>query len=269
MKTIAVIGCGWLGFPLAQQLVEHGFFVFGSVTRQEKFHQLCQSGIEAVQLIVSDNELICSNHEIFDAEIIIINIPPGRSNTEPGDYCSKIKLLLESLKKENATVIFVSSTSVYADNAGLVDENSETIPSAAGGMVMLRAEQTVRHYFPKAIIVRPGGLIGYNRVPGKFLSGKKSLKDENAPVNLIHRDDLVNVLLHIVQFPPAGEVYNACMDLHPVRKDFYSRLAMRENLPLPEFLSVSVEKSYKVVSSEKFKNQFNYQFLFPDPEKII
>ena len=50
MRTIAVFGCGWLGFPLAQQLRQAGFRVKGSTTTPSKISQLTLAGIDGFLL---------------------------------------------------------------------------------------------------------------------------------------------------------------------------------------------------------------------------
>lgn len=35
MPTVSILGCGWLGLPLAEQLLAEGYSVKGSTTRAE------------------------------------------------------------------------------------------------------------------------------------------------------------------------------------------------------------------------------------------
>ena len=42
---IAVVGCGWLGFPLAKNFVELGNTVIGTTTSSEKLSDLQEAGI--------------------------------------------------------------------------------------------------------------------------------------------------------------------------------------------------------------------------------
>gem|GEM_PF-4555050 len=44
--TISIIGCGWLGLPLAEFLVQKGYLIKGSTTREEKLDQLKSKGIQ-------------------------------------------------------------------------------------------------------------------------------------------------------------------------------------------------------------------------------
>ena len=36
MKQISILGCGWLGLPLAQQLVHEGYQIHGATTSEKK-----------------------------------------------------------------------------------------------------------------------------------------------------------------------------------------------------------------------------------------
>ena len=45
MTKISILGCGWLGFPLAKALITKGFSVNGSTTSVEKLPILENSGI--------------------------------------------------------------------------------------------------------------------------------------------------------------------------------------------------------------------------------
>lgn len=45
MKPISILGCGWLGLPLAKSLLEKGFSVKGSTTSIKKIALLEKFGI--------------------------------------------------------------------------------------------------------------------------------------------------------------------------------------------------------------------------------
>ena len=46
-KNISIIGCGWLGFPLAKHLIRLGYHIKGSTTSKDKLTKLESEGIEA------------------------------------------------------------------------------------------------------------------------------------------------------------------------------------------------------------------------------
>jgi NAD dependent epimerase/dehydratase family enzyme len=84
-------------------------------------------------------------------------------------------------------------------------------------------------------VVRFGGLIGEDRHPVKFLSGRKNVEQPDSPVNLIHQNDCIGILLTLIEKEIYGEVFNAVAPSHPTRKTYYTKMALSFGLPLPEF----------------------------------
>ena len=46
MKSISILGCGWLGKPLGAELIKSGYEVSGSTTQESKLHELEVLGIK-------------------------------------------------------------------------------------------------------------------------------------------------------------------------------------------------------------------------------
>jgi UDP-N-acetyl-D-mannosaminuronate dehydrogenase len=53
MTQISILGCGWLGLPLAKALLENGFSVNGSTTSVEKLSVLENLGIQPYLIALS------------------------------------------------------------------------------------------------------------------------------------------------------------------------------------------------------------------------
>ncbi|MFZ4714280.1 MAG: hypothetical protein ACOYL6_11225 [Bacteriovoracaceae bacterium] len=130
---------------------------------------------------------------------------------------------------------------------------------------ILDFEQFLQNHFPHLTLLRLGGLIGYNRHPGKFLSGKKDLLGKNHATNLIHRDDVMQIILELIQLAeiPVGSFDLVC-DEHPSKEAFYSLASSNLNLPLPKFKLDDVSQK-KAISNQKIKDLLHYTFLFPSP----
>ncbi|WP_396187155.1 hypothetical protein [Flavobacterium sp.] len=64
MTQISILGCGWLGLPLAKALLENGFAVKGSTTSQEKLSVLENSGIQPFIIALESNN-VSGNIETF------------------------------------------------------------------------------------------------------------------------------------------------------------------------------------------------------------
>ena len=112
MTKISILGCGWLGLPLAKVLAKNGFSVKGSTTTQDKIDVLKQSGIEPF-LFALNPENIQGNAISFleHSEVLIINIPPKLRGNSKEDFVGKMKTLIPFIEKSSVEkVLFVSST---------------------------------------------------------------------------------------------------------------------------------------------------------------
>ncbi|MFY8213246.1 MAG: SDR family oxidoreductase [Flavobacterium sp.] len=261
MRTIALLGCGWLGFPLAQQLLQAGFRVNGSTTTSGKISQLTQAGITPYLLELNAQTALGDwSGFLNDAEVLVVAIPPQLRRAEPEDFVAKMHLLRQKLERSNCKkVLFISSTSVYPDQNQLAVESDTN----GFGSQLVHAENLFLSVdFCQTTVIRFGGLIGADRHPVRFLAGRTQLENPEAPINLIHQDDCLAILHHCIQLPFENEVYNAVAPYHPTRVAYYTQMARELQLPIPEF-DFSKASVGKTVSSEKLITQLDYTFLKP------
>jgi nucleoside-diphosphate-sugar epimerase len=265
-KQISILACGWLGLPLAKSFVEKGFRVKGSTTSLEKMDLLDKSGIEAVLLDLSNSTSEAYQKLLSSSDILIINIPPGRPIV-PGKYAKYMSQILLHIPK-HTKVIFVSSTSVYSNTNTWVDETQELNPNGSGSEI-IAAENCLKNVLKERLsIIRFAGLIGYDRIPGRFLANKKNLKNGNGPVNLIHRDDCIALIHSMLSKELWNEIINGVADEHPLRKDFYAKAAEKLGLSKPTFEKNELQE-YKIVSNEKGKKLLDFTYQFPDPYRVL
>lgn len=268
MTKISILGCGWLGFPLAKALLEKGFSVNGSTTSKDKLGLLEIAGINPFLISLNSNE-IQGNIEGFleNSEILIIDIPPKLRNPENDSFVEKIEKIIPFIEKYSIKkVVFVSSTSVYDDVFPLarITENSIPNPNTESGKQLLQAEQILISSSEfKTTVLRFGGLIGDDRHPIHFLSGRKNIDNPDAPINLIHQQDCIGIILKIIQTESWNEIYNAASPFHPSRKDYYTQKAIDFNLALPEF-NPTEPSIGKTIFSEKLIRDLNYVFEIPN-----
>lgn len=273
MKQISILGCGWLGLPLAKKLIEEGHSVNGSTTSENKLSTFKDLGINPY-LVTLESEGISQTITDFleRSEILIIDIPPKlRGNTSSFStplemtFVKKIENLIPFIEKSTVKkVLFVSSTSVYGDENGMITEETEPNPDTESGKQLLLAEALLQNNQNfETTILRFGGLIGEDRQPVKFLAGKENLENADAPVNLIHQNDCIGVIQEIINQFKWKEVFNAVAPFHPTRSAYYTQKAIDLNLALPKFSS---EKSNikKTISSEKTERVLSYKFNLGD-----
>ncbi|NJL15199.1 MAG: SDR family NAD(P)-dependent oxidoreductase [Microscillaceae bacterium] len=270
INTVSILGCGWLGLPLAKALCQMGLLVKGSTTRPEKLPLLEKAGIKPFLLTLSPLPEGEGWAGFLDTEALIINIPPQTEKKGPDFHPTQIQALLEMVANSVPLpkIIFVSATSVYPDTGEWVTEISPALSAEnTGNPALWQAEQLLRQaYKGDWLIVRLGGLLGYERIPGQYFAGKQNLRTGHIPVNFIHRDDAQAILQKLLFTSLSNEIFNAVSPLHPPRQVVYLQNAAAFGFPPPTFdESMPLSKAYKLVSGEKLQKALNYHFVYPDP----
>ena len=262
MQKISILGCGWLGLPLAKSLLEKGFLVNGSTTSEEKISILKTAGIHPFLIALGENKIPEEiNLFLEKSTILIIAIPPKLRSESSESFVSKMQNLLPFIENSSIKkVLFVSSTSVYADDNTIVTEATKPYPNTENGKQLVAAELLLQNNANfQTTIVRFGGLIGENRHPITFLSGKATIENPDAPINLIHQEDCIGVIESIIESECWNETFNAVTAFHPTRKTYYTQKAIEMNLPLPEF-NESKPSVGKTISSNKIETILKYKF---------
>lgn len=267
-KTVSILGCGWLGLPLAELLLAKGFAVKGSTTSAEKLPLLAQKGINPFLVNLQPGlapERPDDWRDFLQTDILIINIPPQTDVYGHDAHAAQIRHFTYPLMFSEVKIIYVSSTSVYPENRQTADETSGVVE----GNAMVKAEKVVLEEIalenrpPRATVLRCGGLMGYNRIPGKYVAGK-TIATGDVPVNFVHRDDVVRIIHEIIRQEKWGETYNIVAPRHPARREIYARNAQQFGY-VPPMYDDSQTPGYKLVSSAKVSRELGYEFLFPDP----
>ncbi len=264
MPQISILGCGWLGLPLAKALRAKGFSVNGSTTSENKLSILENSGIKPFLIAVS-SEGIQGNLNDFlnDSETLIIDIPSKLKGDANENFVAKIQnLALEIEKSCIKKVLFISSTSVYSDteNIPIITEEDIPNPDTESGRQLFESENLLLNN-PKfsATVLRFGGLIGEDRHPIKFLAGRENIENPDGPINLIHQKDCIEVILKIIEKDSWNTVFNAVAPIHPTRKEYYTQKAENLGLDLPKF-NAEKKSVGKIIDSSKVEALLNYKF---------
>lgn len=269
MKTISILGCGWLGLPLAENLIQQGYDVKGSTTSDLKLSLLKEKSIEPYKILLNPQLIDDNVEKFFDCEFLIINIPPFRRDDIVEFHFQQIESIVKQIEKSNChKVIFISSTSVYGNKNNEVDEDSKTFPETLAGEALVIVENYLRtrNSFDTTII-RFAGLIGPNRNPAKYALSKNVIEFADTPLNLIHLDDCIGIIKTVIEKNIVNEIINGVCEYHPTRREFYSATAEKLSLPKPEFSDG--KEPYKIVKSKKISSLLNYPLKFPNPLDAI
>lgn len=265
MRTVSIVGLGWLGRPLAQHLLKNGFLVRGSTTSKEKSILLGQEGIDAGVLRMSPHPEGERFGSLFEADVLFVNIPPKSRVNSDSFYLEQNKFLKEMAKQGGiGNVIFASSTSVYPDADFEFSEDHPLSKENSGSPGILEAEKL--WFEDKEIrcsVIRYGGLLGVDRIPGRYFSGKENVVGDT-PVNFIHRDDAVSLASWVLEHQLWGDIFNAVAPLHTLRREIYEKNASQLGFPPPaSYASLGTTPS-KVISPDKILAT-GFKFKYPDP----
>ncbi|QED38704.1 SDR family NAD(P)-dependent oxidoreductase [Antarcticibacterium arcticum] len=261
--NISVLGCGWLGLPLAKRLLEEGHTVKGSTTSMDKMSRLTAEGVIPYKIKVYE-EGVQGDLTSFlsDAEILIIDIPPGTRKDPEANFAGKTGRITEYLDRSSVKqVIFISSTSVYEDGVDIPEYNEEDAPNAtAANSLQLRGAETLlkKSGINVLSIIRFGGLFGPGRHPVKYLSGRKDISNPEAPVNLIHLEDCIGIIMAVISSGSQGVFLGVHPD-HPSKKEYYTAVARAKNLPVPEFDHSTPSKG-KLIKALRLEEELGYVF---------
>lgn len=244
MRQISILGSGWLGEPLTQNLQKQNTQLKVSSRSLKKNLELKNRQDYLVNI-----ENLTEEVNIFlDSEVLIINIPSKNVQA----FRSLIqKIELSNVKK----VLFISSTSVCRDK-------NLTNPCFEIENLFINSQVF------ETTILRFSGLIGYSRNPANFVKNKKVMQNANTKVNLIHRDDCIDIINAILEKNIWKVTLNATADTHPSKREFYTYVCQLADVNIPDFEDTNDESNYEV-SNEKLKSILDYKFIHPDLMKIV
>ena len=274
-----IIGCGYVGRRVAQKWIERGDTVSALTRSAEHARQLRELGVQPVLGDVTDTATLAN---LPDAETVLYAVGFDRASGHALRDVSVggLRNVLESVVSSAPRFIYVSSTSVYAQQAGeWVVETSPCEPATDNGCICLEAEGLVRQFFPKSdgpetsggIILRLAGIYG----PGRLIARLEALKrgeplpgNPDAWLNLIHVDDAVAAILAATERGPTGETYLVCDDAPPTRRDYYARLAKLVGVPAPSMTMGSPNDASsaglnKRCSNRRLRAELCVDLLFP------
>ncbi len=261
MNKVSVLGCGWLGLPLAEKLIKEGYNVKGSTTSELKLEILASKNIKPYDIALPIEEI---PSDFFDSDYLVINIPPRTRSEDTNFHLSCIKSILPYVP-EKLKIIYISSTSVYPDLNRKITEKDDVDRNSERSKALWKVEDLLKNNFKNRLtIIRMGGLLGYDRIPGKYFSGKK-VTDANKKVNYIHRDDAIEIILCIINRNKFPELFNGVAPLHPSRKKVYQQNSEKLDFEPPVFEEEENIDSLRIISGEKLVHNLDYSFIYPDP----
>ena len=276
---VLIVGCGYVGLPLGLKLVQQGHEVFGLRRSAAAEAELKRAGITPLLADITQPASLRNLPRTFDWVVNCTASGGGGAEDYRQIYLEGNRHLVAWLAATPPKkFVYTSSTSVYAQNDGsVVTEAAATEPAAPTAEVLVETEKFLlaaahAQKFP-AVILRVAGIYGPARGHSfkQFLRGGARIEGEGARyLNMIHRDDLIGIIIAALERGRPGEVYNAA-DHEPVSQlNFFAWLAAELQQPLPPKFPAEADASRKRgvtnkrISNGKLRAELNYEFRFPD-----
>jgi nucleoside-diphosphate-sugar epimerase len=276
---VLIVGCGYVGVPLGAALVAAGHTVFGLRRTHGSGDALRLVGIEPVVGDVTDPESLRRVPGPFDWVVNTVASGGGGGVEEYRRiYLEGTQNLLDWLGcTPPKRFVYTSSTGVYGqDDGSVVKESSPTEPSSATARILVETEgrlfaAATERGFP-AVILRVAGIYGPER---GYWFKQYLLNEARIPgagqriLNMIHRDDLVRIVMAALQSGRVGEVYNAVDDEPVTMLQFFRWLSETLGKNMPPFAPESGDESrrrgvtHKRVSNRKLKMELGCPYLYP------
>jgi nucleoside-diphosphate-sugar epimerase len=256
-KTL-LIGCGYIGLPLAFRLKETGHEISAWVHSPESAEALAPHRFHRViSGSVADPRLWDSVPESY--QLVIHCASSGGGSEADYEQVFLKGVLMMNTRQPRARRIFVSSTSVYRQNEGeVVTEKSNADPETATGRVLRVAEKVALG--ADATVVRSSGIYGPKRgvLFERFRRGEAVIEGDGLRwINEIHQSDLVAALFHLIDAGTPGEIYNATDDTPVTYRDYYAWCSKFLNQPMPPHGPVNTQRkrglTNKRVSNAKLR----------------
>jgi nucleoside-diphosphate-sugar epimerase len=256
VKTL-IIGCGYLGLPLALRRQAEGDEIAAWVHSHASAEALGAHGFSRVIAGSVAEEELWRNLPKFD-RVVHCASSGGRGVEGYREVFVKGARLMAEQQPE-ARRLLVSSTSVYGQTLGeIVTEESAAEPAVETGNVLREAEEIARK--AGAIVVRSAGIYGPGRgvLLEKLRRGEAVIEgDGRRWINEIHRDDLVSAVAHLLEVGEPGAIYNASDDEPVTQVDYYRWCSGFLGVPMPPFGPVKEQRkrglTNKRVSNAKLR----------------
>jgi nucleoside-diphosphate-sugar epimerase len=238
VDRVLVLGCGYAGSATARLARARGLGVLANVRSDARAAALRAEGFEVLQLPSLDASIAAHLDE--RTQVVVAFPPDGATDQRVAPALARA-----------AAVTYLSSTGVYGEHTGVVDDTTplpaaraDEAPGAGDafrGARLLAAEEAYRAR--GGTVLRCPALYGRDRgLHVRVLSGKHAIPGDGTQLlSRIHVDDLAQLVLASAQCVPsvAGDTF-VVGDLEPApHGDIVRFLAEAYGIPLPPYVPLA------------------------------
>lgn len=260
VERVLVLGAGYAGSAVLRLARERGLRAVGNVRSAARAERLAAEGFEVLRRGALDASI---GEHVDEATHVVVAFPP--------DGVTDARVAAAPGLARAAAVTYVSSTGVYGDVRGVVDDATPTPPrptERARKLLVAEAEYLVRG----AVVLRAPGIYGPDRgLHVRILSGAHQIPGDGTRfLSRVHVDDLARFVLGASAHDRHGgssEIY-LVGDAEPARQIDVARfVAEAYGAPMPPFVPLeSVPESLRAdrrVDSSRARAHFGVTLAYP------
>ncbi|GAB7092101.1 SDR family oxidoreductase [Halorubrum luteum] len=280
---IVIIGCGYVGLELAEQLTTRGHAVTG-VRRST-------DGIDAIEAIDGINEAVradatdpASLATVPDADAVVFAASSGGRGAAAARevYVDGLRNVVDEYGSRSSSpdrLVYTSSTGVYGDHDGSwVDEETPIEPTTEKTRVLAEAESVALDATADAgidgTVARFAGLYGPERYRlERYLDGPVTA----GYLNMVHRDDAAGAVRYLLEEDLLRDEPVLVVDDEPVEKHEFadwladacgvSRPNKRSKAERIEAGDLSEAARRRILTSKRCSNDrlraLGYEYAYP------
>ncbi len=269
--NVAIIGCGYVGYKVAQYWQQKMDFVVSVTTTSPERVPALESVSQRV-VVTRGNDLDNLKSVLHNQDVVLLSVGARGGEVYEETYLQTAQSLVSSLQqiKSVKQLIYTGSYAVYGDRNGVwVDEETPLAPANLNAQILRKTEDVLLSASSENLrvcIFRLGGIYGTGRELLKIFSrysGATRPGNGEDITNWIHLDDIVGAI-EFARHRRLQGIYNLVDDAHLTSRDLLEGLFEKHNLPKVKWdTSIKSTRPYNAwVSNEKLK-EAGYQLIHP------
>ena len=169
----------------------------------------------------------------YEVDVLVIALPPRVGH---------IAVLEKTLSyiAQHVQVILLSSISFYHDKVSIVE-----------------SEKRVQELHPSTVVLRLGGLMGYDRIAGIYTAGQTLSHD--AKTNYVHRDDVVAIIEKLIKSQITSEIFDIVAPEQTTKKKIFLQNA--EQFGFEKTVFLEDHQNNRDISPDSVCKALGYTFI--------
>ncbi|HEX6240192.1 MAG TPA: NAD-dependent epimerase/dehydratase family protein [Polyangiales bacterium] len=255
MQRLLILGCGYTGLALARAAREASLEVLGTTRSTEHVAAIEGAGARALRLQGEGTEQLA--RELDARTALVVTFPPDGSSDARW----------APLARHSYAAAYVSSSGVFGDQHGVIDDHTHPAPDSPRTEQRLAAEHAWRA--AGATVLRAAAIYGPGRGQHERVrSGSaRIVGDGSHHICRIHVEDLARALLAAVRLRLGPEAYLVADDLPAPQGEVVRFLAARLGVPVPPSVPLELApetlRHDRQLDASRFKRAARISWRYP------